>query len=134
MSIENNFMSYETSALAAKLGFTQHTTGHQEYYVYYEDVDKLGHLGYQHLHGDDPVKAPLELLQKWLREEKDIIVFVDFDPEYGWNWNIYITSDGSVIKGKKMFSQEYHNALEMGLFLALEILETIEKVKNQNDK
>ena len=127
--IHEEIVTHEVAKLAKVKGFPHN--GHHRYYEY--GGSRIFTPTYREpWYGDTPipstcVAAPTQaLLQRWLREDKSLEVYVrdfekttDFPHHY---WNFITDGNGKTLKvGDKMFAT-YELALEDGLRYALEKL------------
>ena len=111
--MEDQIISFETAKLAREKGFPQ-----ENYYLTKDQIELLG-----------PRIMTQSLLQKWLREEHDIMVYlVRYDDGiYPPRWSVYIYSDKikTLDKSKHHYicgDDDYENGLEIGLFEALKLI------------
>ncbi len=122
--IEEELITFSTAKLAKEKGFTTHCR-----HYYDEDDEELGYNpDFPENSWDDHIFAPTQsLLQRWLREVHNIIVIPDFCIDM-YSCELYNMRNG--IKGCKVTVSgvewkdncTYEQALEKGLFQALELI------------
>ena len=125
--IHEEICTYEVCKLAKEKGFDVPTID-----LYIGGVNWLGSSTHPFTHNEteDDVAAPTQsLLQRWLREEKNIVVVVDwFSIEQKYYWRVYDTSKddmfASFMPSAKSMSRydTWEQALEYGLKYALKEL------------
>lgn len=123
-----------TAILAKKVGFLLYC---DHYYARYSSEIFHSHGAINNnILGDMKYAAPLQSsLQKWLREKHHIHVMIGVD-DLDWWWQLYDSSANGRLKEYNQITESYagkktyKEAMEEGLFKALEILKTIQE-KNQ---
>lgn len=123
----------ETAILAKKMNYLWDCD-----YYYMENSRTLFHCHRavnNNVLGDMKYAAPLQSsLQKWLREKHHIHVMIRVD-DLGWWWQLYDSSANGRLKEYNQITESYagkktyEEAMEEGLFKALEILKTIQEEK-----
>lgn len=117
----DQLISFKTAKLAKEKGFTLHTVGSHQYNYYYDEntwrYGFIGSIGAGHIYLDNPAAVPQSLLQKWLREEHKIDLYICRNGE-GYSW---------IIESPKFIDPDFiygtfEKALEIGLQEALKIL------------
>lgn len=130
MLTEKDYCDYETCVALKELGYD----GYCAAYYHLFDDDEDARNSFEHIYAFDfqnsnniyRVGAPLLYqAQKWLREEKNIIVevFVDDDSDTPITYNIY--KDGECVchhHGKYWSVKEWSEALSEGIKEAVKIL------------
>jgi hypothetical protein len=129
--MEDTVVTYKTANLACKTGFKD-VIGKfkgKHYYNYKGELDgdileELKHRK-EETNEFDSIPAPTQsLLSKWLREEYNIHVFVYYIYDEWW-YNIRDLKDDECIEDSMESYKEHDEALENGLFEALEIIHNI---------
>ena len=130
--MEDTKVTFETAKLAKEKGFPQETNRLEIPYYNYKGEFKGDVSDWRvrrYIRGEDTsdiefVSAPTQsLLAKWLREEYNIIVLVDYEGIDGYYYKFY-----SYKEGNKNYDASYKNyntyeeALEAGLYQALLLL------------
>ena len=77
-------IKFETAKLANKLGFSLRILG-SHVYNYYKNDGSEGVISWGHLELDSPAKAPICLLQKWIREKYELHCDAYCNAS-GWFW------------------------------------------------
>ena len=126
--MKEQIISFETALLAKEKGFDLEVRS-----AYIEDklyLDKNAKGDYNNVEWvrtwrrspiDDTVSAPTQsLLQKWLRDEKDILIYVDPRSHHIFQYHIII--DGNEIIGSERLNN-WEQTLEKGLQEALKLIE-----------
>lgn len=135
--IHEEICTYEVSLLAKEKGFPQwfnydHFKFKWDYYNYKGelngDIGDILKLRIKHKPVPEemkPIAAPTQsLLQRWLREEKQIIITIGYAPyeEGDWVWKIYHQCKLRSLKVQHGVYNSYEEALEYALKYALENL------------
>ena len=122
------FINFETAKLAKEKGFAEPVD-----YCY----DVLGNLIQtnisQYRNDIDVSSAPTQThLQKWLREEQNYFITVDYNPQFQWYFyhgfsytplkHINYNRDTDEIGGGGVRNNTYEQALELGLRASLKII------------
>ena len=111
-------MSYELAKLASKKGFKDYMVDTENIYAYCKkDKRMYGDVGYY-----DYPTVTLGLFQRWMREEMDVNVFVTNgikELHYDFEVYDYFDGDDKLIAQSDQAYQSYDEALEAGLFEAL---------------
>ena len=127
--LHNVYVSRELALLLKQAGFDWEC--HKIYYCYHEDGDNWelednNKNTKRVLELDYCLLAPtLEVAQRWLREEKNLILLIDMAPSYcngkpmGYKFVIHV-SCGNHIFGE--WKDTYEEAQEAGIKKALEII------------
>jgi len=124
--MEEQLITFETAVLARSKGFNEPTKQFYSITVTTEAQilaceDLVANTELIHDSEIKDYSAPTQsFLQKWLRESRNVIVFVQ--PSFrGWNNNLSLT-----INNQALVFQSYEKALEAGLIEALNKLKTNE--------
>lgn len=125
MKVYETFITFETAKLAKEKGFTLRNLG-SHVYNYYMDSGEDGNISWDHLHIDSPAKSPQHLLQKWLRDEHGIHVFVDhaYDNFNSFSSEIHTLKVRNIVDGLTMWNT-YELALEEGLWESLKLIKDV---------
>ena len=121
MWLNDDIIKFDTAILAANLGFNLNVIG-THVYNYYNEDGSLGCISWGHLHTKSPCASPQSLLKKWIRKVHGIHVEI-YSNASGWGW-ILTKINGTVIKEitDDHFYEEYEDALEAGLVIALQFI------------
>jgi len=118
MSKKEQLITFDTAKLAKDKGFKLGIGWHG-----FEDwfYDKDGNMTANY-RGDNPCSPTQALLQKWLREEHDIVLIIDYlgNPKLGY-YPVFKIIDNNQVMVSTAF-ENYEEALEGGLFGALTLI------------
>ncbi len=118
--MEEQLISFETAVCAKERGFDIRTD--KGYHGHRTDTDFMPLLLWNDAEEKEPELgyAPTQaLLQKWLRDEHDLIVIVSPANKGKYFGILYPTKDSSISYDKK---DTYEEALEVGLIEALKLI------------
>ena len=142
----DQIISKQTAILAKKLGFREkciyYYCDNSEYPEneyndgggYGVEIDDLV-FNYNGMYTDRFSAPSQSLLQKWIREKHHLHVMIGVD-DLDWWWQLYDSSANGRLKEYNQITESYagkktyEEAMEEGLFKALEILKTIQE-RNQ---
>jgi hypothetical protein len=122
--MKDTLISFETAKLAKEKGFQEPVC---DYYntVEPDRIVTVGAFNHNYpAHGDVTVSAPTQsLLQKWLRETKNCNVLIFENPDYP-EYYAYVSFKHGIPSNPQRtgYGSNYENVLEVGLLLALQIL------------
>lgn len=109
--MEEQLVRFKTAKIARDKGFNIHCIE-----CYMPNGEETLDLD-KRLSKDNRIYAPTQsLLQKWLREEKDILVYVDPKSHHFFQSHI-ITQDNEIIGDR---GDNWEDVLEDGLYIALQ--------------
>jgi hypothetical protein len=124
--IHEEISTYEVCKLAKEKGFNERTR-------YYYETNCINPKAIEHCSGSDyfnkypkAVSAPTQsLLQRWLREEKSVIIVLEYSDNTGnwrpfWSWIVYDKLGFTIEIGDN--HDTYELALEDAMKYALEYL------------
>ena len=131
--MEDTRINFETAKLVKEKGFPQETNRLEiPYYNYYKGEFKGDVSDWRirrYLRGEDTsdiefVSAPTQsLLAKWLREEHNIIVLVDYEGIDGYYYKFYSYKEGNKnYDASDKNYNTYEEAYEIGLQGALKLI------------
>ena len=67
-------------------------------------------------------KPTLYMAQKWLREERNIEVVIDFKSKDSWYYRIYDLDENDFIEQSEEYFNTYEKALDAGMLEALKLI------------
>lgn len=131
--IHEEICTYEVAKLAEEKGFPQafNYTRFKSGLDYYNhkrelngDVGDILKLRIKHNPVPEemkPITAPTQsLLQRWLREEKGLILIIRFDPsEQMYDWGVFLKTQPIEFTASEEYFEKYELALEDALKYAL---------------
>ena len=130
--MEDTRITFETAKLAKEKGFTQETNRLEIPYYNYKGEFKGDVSDWRvrkYIRGEDTsdiefVSAPTQsLLAKWLREEHNIIVLVDYEGIDGYYYKFYSYKEGNKnYDASDKNYNTYEEAYEIGLQEALKLI------------
>ena len=121
-------ITFETAKLAKKKGF-ENKTPHKLRRDYYNHLGEINgdvtlyikaYVNKKSTRNLETIDAPTQsLLQKWLREEHQLYVLINYVNKEQFNWEINMFQHGEYGIG---FRGSYEEALERGLVAALKLI------------
>lgn len=122
--MKEQLITFETAKLTKEKGFSEFT------YTVYNENGKSFVFNSGFLSRATRIPAPTQsLLQKWLREKHNIVVWLkpyhaELNGYYSDNWSVYIDdSHGRHLITDYIYVHGYEKALEKGLQEALKLIE-----------
>lgn len=124
--MKEELITFETAKTAKQKGFSWHCEKHYNHeYSYDEPAIFMDDLSPEDLEPFEYSAPTQSLLQKWLRESKNIILCIvdDFDKYLGYSRGFVFTINGRLHYNSGDCFEEYEQALEEGLQEALKLIQ-----------
>ena len=126
--MKEQLITFETAKLAKERGF-ENKTPHKLRRDYYNHLGEINgdvtlyikaYVNKKSTRNLETIDAPTQsLLQKWLREEHQLYVLINYVNKEQFNWEINMFQHGEYGIG---FRGSYEEALERGLVAALKLI------------
>ena len=126
--MKEQLITFETAKLAKEKGF-ENKTPHKLRRDYYNHLGEINgdvtlyikaYVNKKSTRNLETIDAPTQsLLQKWLREEHQLYVLINYVNKEQFNWEINMFQHGEYGIG---FRGSYEEALERGLVAALKLI------------
>ena len=126
--MKEQLITFETAKLAKEKGF-ENKTPHKLRRDYYNHLGEINgdvtlyikaYVNKKSTRNLETIDAPTQsLLQKWLREEHQLYVLINYVNKEQFNWEINMLQHGEYGIG---FRGSYEEALERGLVAALKLI------------
>tara|TARA_R110000823_G_scaffold252708_1_gene375265 strand:- start:351 stop:731 length:381 start_codon:yes stop_codon:yes gene_type:complete len=126
--MKEQLITFETAKLAKEKGF-ENKTPHKLRRDYYNHLGEINgdvtlyikaYVNKKSTRNLETIDAPTQsLLQKWLREEHQLYVLINYVNKEQFNWEINMFQHGEYGIG---FRGNYEEALEAGLLTALKLI------------
>ena len=128
--IHDEICTYEVCKLAKEKGFPQHPNKNGKCRIYTLDKSKNSYVlcdwnaWISAPWASEVIAAPTQsLLQRWLREEKGLILIIRFDPsEQMYDWGVFLETQPIEFTSSEEYFEKYELALEDAIKFALENL------------